>query len=54
MTASGIVLANYLSHDKILESFGLGREEVRELLSRELLPLYITYYICHAVAMLNA
>ena len=31
MPASGIVLANYLANDEILEPFRMGRKEVGEL-----------------------
>ena len=53
MTAGGIMLANYLPHDEVLQSLGLWREEFGELLGRELFSLYTIYYICHAVAMLD-
>jgi len=52
MSAGCIMLANYLAHDKIFQSLCLWREEFRKLLGCECLPLYITYYIYHAVAWL--
>ena len=47
MTASGIMFTNYLTHNEVLHTFCLRREEVRKLLLRESLSLYITYNICH-------